>query len=123
MNGKMMSYNKQASPPFLKLSPKSPLSQEELEKQILQFKQMNAVESLASGVAHHFNNYFAIIRGYTEIIHQTLNDDDMKKFSSQILETVDKASLLINELKTSSSNEMGDGEDVDVNHLVTAFCI
>ena len=47
-----------------------------LEHQLLQAQKMEAIGTLAGGVAHDFNNMLGVILGYTEIMFQTMSPED-----------------------------------------------
>jgi PAS domain S-box-containing protein len=52
-----------------------------LEEQLRHSQKMEAVGTLAGGVAHDFNNYLMVIAGYTELLGEQLADDDRARAS------------------------------------------
>lgn len=79
--------------------------QKRLEMQLRQSQKMEAIGTLASGVAHDFNNILQVISGNTQLIlgHAEL-DPGIKKFAAQIEGAAERATSLVQRLLTSSRN-------------------
>ena len=50
-----------------------------LEEQLRHSQKMDAVGRMAGGIAHDFNNLLSVIRSYSELLIQTLSDEDPRK--------------------------------------------
>lgn len=71
----------------------------DLERQMRQMQKLESLGSLAGGVAHDFNNILQIIRGYTEIIHDTAGDiKEINEPAQTILSSVERGSNLVRQM-------------------------
>lgn len=82
-----------------------------LEKQLRHTQKMEAIGTLAGGVAHDFNNVLTPIMGYTEIVRLKLENDGYEgekvyTYLDEILKASKRAKLLVEQVLTfSRSNE------------------
>jgi PAS domain S-box-containing protein len=90
-----------------------------LEEQLLQSQKMEAVGRLAGGVAHDFNNILTAIMGYSDVLLSKLPPEDLlRRFPEGILETVDRASNLTNQLLAFSRRQDVQPEVLSLNGVV-----
>ncbi len=68
------------------------LERQNLEEQLLQARKMEAVGSLAGGIAHEFNNILAVVLGNAELALEDLED----------LDEFDSVTPFLNEIRTAS---------------------
>jgi PAS domain S-box-containing protein len=85
------------------------------------FQKMDAIATLASGVAHDFNNILTSIVGYATILKLKLpSADPLRPFPLQILSVTDSASVLIRKLLAFGSKQLLTLTPVRVADLVHA---
>jgi signal transduction histidine kinase len=110
---------------------------EGLMKQIMQEQKLKAVNMLAAGVAHNFNNMLVGVLGYASLISTRLEDakrekqalqeqdiDELLKFARTIESSANKAGGLARELAVLSRKRMLEKESVmpiDINKLISEF--
>jgi PAS domain S-box-containing protein len=90
-----------------------------LEAQFLQAQKMEAVGALAGGVAHDFNNLLTVIRGYTEMLLETLAPDDPKYRDLALIQKAgQQAASLIAQLLAFSRKQVLQPEVLELNEAV-----
>ncbi|RMG70701.1 MAG: response regulator, partial [Nitrospirae bacterium] len=70
----------------------------ELKSQLMQAQKMEAIGTLAAGIAHDFNNMLLGINGFAEMLMNRLSDPDLKDKAERILDIVDRASRLTEQI-------------------------
>jgi len=94
-----------------------------LEKQRLDTQRVQAVEELAAGIAHHFNNMLTIISGNLNL---TLESASLDRADSEALQSAaraaDHAAGLTRQLLTFSQKHQQHSEPVDVRTIVMTVC-
>lgn len=92
---------------------------EEMQKQILQIKKMEALGSFAGGIAHDFNKLLLIINGYADFLSQRLNQNNvLKKDIGEIKKAADHASLLTDQLLAFSRSKVLQPRLLDLNAVI-----
>src|SRR5262249_27203195 len=69
-----------------------------LEEQLRHAQKMEAVARLAGGVAHDFNNILTVVRGDTQLLLESLDDDTALADVAEIAAAADRASALTSQL-------------------------
>jgi CheY-like chemotaxis protein/two-component sensor histidine kinase len=83
---------------------------------------MEAIGTLAGGVAHEFNNLLQAIQGYTQYAMEGLNPEEERcKDLQQVLEASDRAAALTRQLLGFSRREVLQMTDVEPNGLVQSL--
>ena len=78
-----------------------------LEAQLLQAQKMEAVGTLAGGVAHDFNNILMALMGYANLLQMKMEPrDPLRSYVDQILVSTEKAARLTQSLLTFSRKQM-----------------
>ncbi len=92
---------------------------ENLRFQLLQAQKMEAVGTLAGGIAHEFNNLLTVVSGYAELLLADKKDFDPDcEDLRQILNAAEKGADLVAELLTFSHKSERNIAHVDLNHEV-----
>ncbi|HEY6010016.1 MAG TPA: ATP-binding protein, partial [Nitrospirota bacterium] len=90
-----------------------------LEDQLRQAQKMEAIGTLAGGVAHDFNNILTAIIGYGNIIKLKMaSGDPLQKSIDQILAVSDRAARLTQGLLAFSRKQAINTRPLDVNAIV-----
>lgn len=93
--------------------------QHELEEQLVQAQKMEAVGQLTGGVAHDFNNLLTVILGNSELLVESLRDDEHGRRSAElILAAAKRGRNLTRQLMAFSRRQVLAPKNVDVNDLV-----
>ena len=87
--------------------------------QLQQAQKMEAVGRLAGGVAHDFNNLLTVIRGYTELIVRTVDQNpSVRAHAEEVLKAADRAKSLTSQLLTFSRKQVLNLRIVKLNEVV-----
>ncbi len=93
-----------------------------LEEQLRQAQKMEAIGTLAGGVAHDFNNILTAIIGYGNIIKMKMKPDDPLQASiDEILSSSDRAANLTRGLLAFSRKQIINPSPVDLNSVVLSI--
>ena len=89
------------------------------EEQLRQTQKMEAVGRLAGGIAHEFNNYLAIIMGYTELLErETVGNESLRLNLSEIKGASQKVASLTRQLLAFGRKQVIELTEVDLNSSV-----
>ena len=93
--------------------------QKKLESQLRHSQKMEAIGTLAGGVAHDFNNILTSIMGYSELINlKAPADSPIRPALQKLLASADRAAALTRNLLTYSRKQPLSTQLVDVNLIV-----
>ena len=93
--------------------------QRKLESQLRHAQKMDAIGTLAGGVAHDFNNILTAIIGYGSLLDMKLGQSDPSRpFIENILSAANRAASLTNSLLTFGRKQTIEPRAVDLNSIV-----
>lgn len=91
----------------------------ELETQLLEAQKMEAMGSLARGVAHDFNNFLQAILSFAESAwRETPKDSPVREYMNQIDEAIQRARALIHQILTFGRENLDEPKPVIVAPIV-----
>lgn len=92
---------------------------EELEKTLQQTQRMEAIGTLAGGIAHEFNNILWIISANTEYILQVLPEaEEVRKNLKRIQKACDRATGLVGQILSFSRRRQHQPKPLDMRAIV-----
>ena len=95
------------------------MEKENLQKQLFHAKKMEAIGTIASGIAHNFNNILASIRGRTEMAIAEISTDT-RAFSdlTKVIKSIEIAKKLISQMMTFSRTQSLEIEEIEIAPIV-----
>lgn len=92
------------------------------EEQLRQVQRLDAAGRLADGVAHDFNNILTTIRGFGDILHRQLAQDDPRRADTeQIRKAADRGVLLTRQLLAFGQRQVPDPRLLDVHKVIASM--
>ena len=92
----------------------------ELEAQLVLAQKMEAIGTLAGGVAHDFNNILTAIQGYTDLsLMKVPEDDPLRHNLTEVRKASERAANLTRQLLLFSQRQVVSLKPVDLNKIVT----
>ncbi|HEY3274975.1 MAG TPA: PAS domain S-box protein [Syntrophorhabdaceae bacterium] len=89
-----------------------------LESQLRQAQKMEAIGTLAGGVAHDFNNILTAIIGYGSLLRMGMDGDPKKSYVDQILSSSHKAAVLTQSLLAFSRKQVIEPKPRKINEII-----
>ncbi len=98
------------------------LQREQLEEQLINARKMEALGTLAGGVAHDLNNILSGIVSYPELILEDVPvDSELYQPLLDIKTSGEKAAVVVEDLLTLARRGVPITEVIDLNHVVTDY--
>lgn len=85
-----------------------------LERQLYESQKMEAIGTLAGGVAHDFNNILGAIIGYAEMSTCQSDQNKLRRYNSQILAAADRAKELVMQILSFSRHNDHEQKPLDL---------
>jgi PAS domain S-box-containing protein len=93
-----------------------------LEAQLLRAQKMEAMGTLAGGVAHDLNNVLGVVVGYAELLLLEMREGNpLKKYITNILQSGVKATAIIQDLLTMARRGVAVSEVINVNDIISEY--
>lgn len=93
-----------------------------LEAQFLQSQKMEAIGVLAGGVAHDFNNLLNVINGYTELMLDEIDKNNLlHKDLEQVRDAGQRAAKLTSQLLAFGRKQIMQPEILDLNEVIAGM--
>ena len=90
-----------------------------LEQQLRQSQKMEAVGTLAGGVAHDFNNMLTVIRGYSELMIRKLPEQHpLLRYATSIMSAADRSAMITQQLLAFSRRQVLQPQTLSLNTVV-----
>jgi two-component system cell cycle sensor histidine kinase/response regulator CckA len=90
-----------------------------LEERLRRAEKMEALGSLAGGVAHDLNNVLGVIVGYSELLREKIPaEDNLKRYVQNILNSSQRAAAIIQDLLTLARRGVAVSEVVNLNAVI-----
>jgi PAS domain S-box-containing protein len=94
----------------------------QMEDQLRQSQKLEAIGTLAGGVAHDFNNILTSIMGYAHMTVENMRDDDpLRNYIKYIIESSERATALTQSLLAFSRRQPVNLDLVDLNDIIKGF--
>ena len=94
------------------------IDRDRAQERLVAVQRMEAVGSLAGGLAHDFGNVLTAVIGNAELLRLRGLSDEAQDDTEAILEAASQGSLLIRDLMSFSRGRVGEIRPVDLNGLV-----
>jgi two-component system, cell cycle sensor histidine kinase and response regulator CckA len=93
-----------------------------LEERLRQAEKMEAIGTLAGGVAHDLNNVLGVLVGYSELLREKISETDpLKKYIDNILKSGLRGAAIIQDLLTLARRGVAISEVINLNWIIAEY--
>jgi PAS domain S-box-containing protein len=93
-----------------------------LEERLSRAEKMEALGTLAGGVAHDLNNVLGVLVGYSELLAEKLPENTpLRKYADNIMRSSMRGAAIIQDLLTLARRGVNVSEVVDLNRVVSDY--
>jgi PAS domain S-box-containing protein len=93
-----------------------------LEERLRRMEKMEAIGTLAGGVAHDLNNVLGVLSGYAELLMmETSGDSPVREHAAKILKSSERGAAIIQDLLTLARRGVAISEVTNLNQIVNDY--
>lgn len=93
-----------------------------LEERLARAEKMEALEALASGVAHDMNNIFGALIGFSELLAEKLSKESpLGQYADNVLQSSLKGAAIVQDLLTLARSGATFSEVVNLNNVISDY--
>ena len=94
----------------------------QLEQRLNRAEKMEALGTLAGGVAHDLNNVLGVLVGYSELLLERLPEGNpLRRYASGILQSSERGATIIQDLLTLGRRGVAVSEVVNLNRVIAEY--
>ena len=87
----------------------------------IQAERYTALNTLAAGIAHHFNNHLAVILGYSDLISEKVDSETSHRYLQPLKVAVSRANNVATRLQSFTGDSIGQKDKIDANVFIESL--